>query len=121
MGNSVVNMNFNFSPAGLAVVGEHLEQALVVLLGGVEVGVNERAAIVVAPVVDGFGILARPPFQAALLLGARGVLLAVFGNDGGFEMIGQGKDQVPGAAGWRFQGAPGRGGEDLSGIGELFL
>ena len=98
MRSSVVQLDLNFSPAGMAVLGEHLEQALVVLLGGIEVGVDKWAAIVVSPAVDDFGIFARPPFQAALLLGTRDALLAVFGIDGGFEMIGHGKDQVHGAA-----------------------
>src|SRR5712671_3448720 len=86
--NSVVQMDLDFSPASVAVIGEHLDQALVVLLGGIEVGVNKRAAVVVSPLVDNFGIFAHPRFQAALLLGARDALLAVFGIDGRFEMIG---------------------------------
>src|SRR6266849_11043926 len=77
--NSVVQMDLDFSPASVAVIGEHLEQSLVVLLSGIEVGVNKRAAVVVAPVVGNFGIFAHPRFQAALLLGARNALLAVFG------------------------------------------
>ena len=99
MRNPVVQMDLDFSPASVAVIGEHIEQALVVLLGGIEVGVNKRATVVVAPAVDNFGIFAHPRFQAALLLGARGALLTVFGIDGRFEMIGQGKDQVHGATG----------------------
>src|ERR1019366_7766948 len=110
MRNAVMQMDLDFSPAGMAVLGEHLEQALVVLLGGIEVGVDEWAAIVVSPAVDYFGIFSRPPFQAALLLGTRDTLLAVFGIDGRFEMIGHGKDQVHGAADRRVQRAPGRGG-----------
>ena len=98
MRNSVVQMDLDFSPASVAVIGEHLEQPLVVLLSGIEVGVNKRAAVVVAPVVGNFGIFAHPRFQAALLLGARDALLAVFGIDRRFEMIGQGKDQMHRAA-----------------------
>jgi hypothetical protein len=118
---SVVQVNLDFSPASMAVLGEHLEQALVVLLGGIEVGVDERAAIEITPAVDDFGIFADPRFEAALLLGTRGALRAATGSDGGFEMIGEDKDEVDGAAGWRVEGAPGRGWEDSSGIGELVL
>ena len=98
MRNTVVQMDLDFSPAGVAVIGEHLEQALVILLGRIEVSVVKRAAIVVAPEVDDFGIVANPGFQPALLLGTRGALLAVFRNNGRLEMIGQSKDQVHGAA-----------------------
>src|ERR1700675_1337842 len=106
--NSVVQMDLDFSPASMAVIGEHLEQSLVVLLGGIEGGGDKRAAVVVSRAVDYFGIFACPRFQAALLLGARYALLAVFGIDGRFEMIGQGKDQMHGTADGRGQRAPGR-------------
>src|SRR5208282_3487747 len=86
---SVMQVDLDFSPTGVAVRSEHLEQSLVVLLGGVEVGVDERTAIVVAPAVDRFGVFARPPFQTALLFGARCALLAVLWNDGRFEVVGQ--------------------------------
>src|SRR5260370_35152491 len=77
MWNSVMQMDLDFSPASVAVIGEHLEQPLVVLLSGIEVGVNKRAAAGVAPVVGNFGIFAHPRFQAALLLGASDTLLPV--------------------------------------------
>jgi len=79
----------------------------------------KRAAIVVAPAVDDVGIFANPGFEPALLLGTRGALLAVAGNDGRLEMIGQGKDQVHGAASRRVQRAPGCGRQDLSCVGDL--
>jgi hypothetical protein len=60
--------------------------------------VSQRTAIVVAPAVDGFGIFAHPPFQAAFLLGTRDALVAVLGNDGRFEVIGQRKDHMHGTA-----------------------
>src|ERR1039458_8132935 len=88
MRNAVVQMDFDFSPAGMAVSGEHFEQDFVVLLGGIEVGMDKRAAIVVAPEVDDFGIFARPQFQATLPPRPRGALPAVLGNDGGVGMIG---------------------------------
>src|SRR5208282_3731809 len=121
IGNSVVQMDLDFSPAGMAMLGEHLDQPLVVLLGRVEVGVDKRTAIVVSPAVDDFGIFARPPLQPAFLLRTRGARLAATGNNGRFEMVGQGKDEMHGALGWRFQGMPGRGRQDFPGVSELLL
>jgi hypothetical protein len=83
-----VEMNLDFSPAGMAVIGEHIEQALVVLLGGVEVRVDKRTAIGISPAVDHFGIFARPPLHPAFLLRTRGALLAVSENNTRFKMIG---------------------------------
>src|SRR5208282_31260 len=119
MVHAVMQVNLDFSPASMAVLGQHLQQALVVLLGGIEVGVDQRTAIMVAPAVDDFGIFARPPFQATLLLVARDALIAVFRDNGGFEMIGPGEDQVHGPARRRLQRAPSRRRQDLSGVGDL--
>src|ERR1700675_3498236 len=77
--NSVVQMDLDFSPASMAVIGEHLEQSLVVLLGGIEVGVDKRAAVVVSRAVDYFGIFACPRFQAPLLVVSRYALQMRFG------------------------------------------
>src|ERR1700721_838544 len=88
MRNAMMKVNLHLAPTGVAMVGEHLDQALVILFGGIKVSVEKRSPVVVAPFVDSFRIFARPPFQAALLLGAWGALLAVFGNDGWFKMIG---------------------------------
>jgi hypothetical protein len=74
---------------------------------------------VVTPAVDGLGIFTRPPFDATLLLGAWGALLAVLGNDGWFEMIGESDDQVHRACGRRLQCRPDRGGQNFSGVGEF--
>jgi hypothetical protein len=81
------------------VLGQHLEQALVVLLGGVEISVDERTTVVVSPAVDGLGIFACPPFEAALLLVAQSTLLTVFGNYSWLEVIIQREDDVYGAVG----------------------
>src|SRR4029077_9835663 len=117
--NTMVQMDLDFSPTGVAVIGEHLEQALVILFGRIEVSVVKRAAIVVAPAVHDFGIFANPELQPALLLGARSALLAVFRDNAWFEMIGQSKDQVHRAVGSRIQRAPGCGRQDLSCVGDL--
>ncbi len=70
--HSVMQVNLDFSPTSMAVLGEHLQQTLIILLSGIEVGVSQRTSVVVAPAVDGLGIFAHPPFQAAFLLGTRG-------------------------------------------------
>ena len=121
MRNSVVEMDFDFAPASVAMVGKHIEQAFVILLRGIEIGVNQRLAIVVSPSVDYFRIFARPPFQTAFLFWPRSALLTIFGYDAWFEMIGQGDDQMHRVAGRRFQGAPSRRWQHFSGIGNLLL
>jgi hypothetical protein len=117
--HSVMQVDLNFSPARVTVFGKHLEQSLIVLFSGIEVGVDEGPSIMIAPAVDHFGIFAHPPFQAALLLRERDAFKAVSRNDGRFEMIGQGEDQMDGTAGRRLQRTPGRRGQDLSGISEF--
>src|SRR5580698_4716823 len=93
---SVMQMDLNFSPTGVAMLGEHLKQAFFVLLGRIKISVDEWAAIMVPPAVDDFGIFAGPIFEAALLLGERDTLLAIGGIDGGFEVIGQAKNHMYG-------------------------
>jgi hypothetical protein len=65
---SVVQVDLNFSPTGMAVIGEPIEQTLVVLLGGIEICMNEWAAVMVSQAVYNFWVFSRPPFQASLLL-----------------------------------------------------
>ena len=108
MRDAVVQVDLDFSPTGVAVVGKQVEQTLVVLLGGIKISVDERAAIVVTPGIDDLGILARPPFHAALLLGTRDAFLAICGIDGRLEVIGESKDDVNRAGGRRFQRTPWR-------------
>src|SRR5579862_54082 len=121
MSDAVMEMDLDFSPAGMAMIGQHLEQAFVILLGGIKVSVDEWPPVRISPAVDDFWVFARPPFQATLLLWARGALLAVFGNDARLEMIGKGDDQMDGAARRRLQSAPSGRGEHLSCVIDLFL
>ena len=83
-----MQMNLDFSPASMAMIGQHFQQAFVVLLGGIEIRVGQRAAIVIAPGIGYFGIFSRPPFQTAFLLGTWNALQTIRGIDAGFEMIG---------------------------------
>src|ERR1700675_983293 len=84
----MMQMNFNFSPAGMTVVGQQLHESLVLLFSWIEVGVDKRSPIVVPPTIHGLGILAAPPFQAAFLLGPGDTLFAPFRINCRLEMIG---------------------------------
>jgi hypothetical protein len=114
-------MDFNFPPASMAVIGEHIEDAFVILLRRVEVSVYKRAAVRVSPSVRYFRIIARPPLHSALLLSARSPLLTVFWNNARFEMISESNDKVdrPSRC-WR-QSAPGSRWQDLLRVGDLSL
>ncbi len=68
--HAVMQMNLDLAPTSMTVIGEHLEQAFIVLLSGIEVGMDERPAIVVSPAIYRLWIFAAPTFQAAFLLGA---------------------------------------------------
>jgi len=52
MRHAVMQVDLNLSPAPMTVLGEHTEQPFIVLLGGIEISVNQRAAIVVAVAVQ---------------------------------------------------------------------
>lgn len=75
----------------------------------------------VAEAVDNFRVFAHPGFQAAFLLMARGMLLAIAGNDRWFEMIGQSEYDVCSSRSCWPQGLPRYSGENFSSIGELFF
>ena len=94
MREAVVEMDFDLSPTGVAMIRQYFDKTLVVLFGGIKVSVDEWTAIVITVVVDGFGILARPPFEAAFLLGAWNAVLTVLRVDRGLEMISQSDDYV---------------------------
>src|SRR5580765_2785762 len=94
----MVQMNFNLSPACMTMVGQHLHETLVVLLSWIEIGVNKRPPIVVPPAIHDLGILTAPPLQAAFLLGPGNTLLAAFGINCRFEMVGHRDHEMHGPA-----------------------
>src|ERR1700686_3549575 len=120
MRKSVVQVNLDFSPPSAAVFCEHSDQTLVVLLSGIEVCMNHGSAVVIAEVINNFGIFACPPFEAAVLLGAGDALLAVRGIDGRLEMVGHRKDHMARTARGRFQSARDGARKDFFCVGELF-
>src|SRR5271168_3304293 len=78
VGDSMMQMYLSLAPTRVAMLRDHFEQALVILLCRIKVGMQERATVMVAPAVYGFWIFAAPPLHAPFLLRARNALLAVF-------------------------------------------
>jgi hypothetical protein len=58
--NSVVKMNLDLTPTGLAMFCELLDQTAIVLLGRIKIRVNERMAIAIAPSPGQAWVLAAP-------------------------------------------------------------
>jgi hypothetical protein len=119
--HSVMKMYLNLSPSGVTVRSEGFEHAFIILLSRIKVTVRKRASIVVTEGIDDFGVFARPCFQAPFLLDARGVLLAIPGNDRWFEMIRQRKYDMRGTMAHRSQSLPHRNGKNFFGVDELFF
>ena len=63
----MVQVNFNFAPAGVAVFREAIDQRLVVVFRGIKIGMAQRLPFVVPPRANCRGILATPFFQAPFL------------------------------------------------------
>src|ERR1700691_4661413 len=94
MRNPVMQMDLRLAPSRVAMLSQNFDQAFVILLRRIKIGVNKRPAFMVAPPVGCLRILATPPLQAPLLLRARNPLLPILRIDGRFEVIGYGNNQV---------------------------
>jgi len=70
----MMKMDFNLSPPGVAMVRENFQQAFVVLLGWVKIGVDKRMSLRVPPSVRSFWVFCSPPFQTPFLLISRNAL-----------------------------------------------
>jgi hypothetical protein len=116
-----MEMYLNLAPSGVTVCSQRFEQTLVILLSRIKVAVRKRASIVVTEAIDDFRVLARPCLQAPFLLAARGMLLAIPGHDGWFEMIRQCEYDVRSTMDHRSQSLSRRGGENFFGVDELFF
>ncbi len=103
------------------MLGEHFDQLFVVLLGGIEIGVDEGAAVVVAEIFDDLRIFAEPGFLAAELLVAGDALVAAGGIEGGLEVVGKAEDDVDGARLTRSQRVQRDGGQHSAAVGEFFV
>ena len=86
----MVELNLYLTPPGLAMLGQAVDEGLVILLGWVKVGVTEGAPISIAPSLCQLGILPTPPFEAPLLLVQTGVGPGLPRHDGGLEVVGHG-------------------------------
>src|SRR5450755_864055 len=94
--DSVMQMNLDLSPARMAMLRDHFQQSLVVLLRGIEIRMNKGTAIMVAPAIDRFRIFAAPPLDPPLLFWARNPLLTIGRVDGWFKVIRHRDDQMHG-------------------------
>src|SRR5580693_4792205 len=56
----VMQVDFNFSPAGMTMIGNAVDQTSVVLLGGIKVSVDQRQPFLVAPPIHSSRIFGAP-------------------------------------------------------------
>jgi hypothetical protein len=96
--NPVMQVDFNFSPAGMTMIGNAVDQTSVILLRRIEVSVYQRPPFLVAPPIHSSRVCGAPVFHAALLFGKGGARSTIFRHNGRFEVIGNSNDQMQGAA-----------------------
>ena len=85
---AVMQMNLDFAPALVAMVGQPLHKGLVVLLGRIKICVTEGMALMIAIGVDELRKDPAPILEATLLFVVRSPSSSVFGYDTRLEMIG---------------------------------
>jgi hypothetical protein len=78
-------------------------------------------AIVIAQAINHFGVLARPEFEAAKLLGPRNALIAGRDINRRLEVIGNGEDKVNRAGRNGSKSMPRGRRQSLSRVNEFFL
>jgi len=86
--HAVMQVNFDLSPTGMTVVGEHLQQSFVVLFSRIKICVTEGMALMIAIGVDELRKDPAPILEATLLFVVRSPSSSVFGYDTRLEMIG---------------------------------
>src|SRR3989442_2119119 len=91
--NAMVQVDLDLTPARAAVLGQAVDQGLVVLLGWIEVGVTHGATISVTPTADGLRILRAPLLKTTLLLIHARVCFGLR-RDRWFEVIGHSHHDV---------------------------
>src|SRR5271166_6360158 len=94
-----MEVGFHFAPSGFAVAGQALQQALVVLLGRIKVGVNKRPIFMVTPGIKNHWVFTAPALKAALLLIIGRPAKAVVWVDGGLKVVGYRDHQMNAASG----------------------
>ena len=88
----MVQVNLDFAPSGPAMLGQSGDKRLVVLLRGIEVGMNERAPFRIAVGSEPGGVFAAPAFQSAFLFSVRSEPSADLRHDRRFEVVSQSKN-----------------------------
>src|SRR5215472_5816482 len=94
--NAVMEVNFYFAPAVMAMFGKLLNQGMVVLFRGIEIGMNKRLAVVIPPLLGSLRIVPTPGFQTPFLLVIWSSGSSILGHDSRFEVIGQRNDHEDG-------------------------
>src|SRR5437870_5020082 len=94
----MVEVNLDLSPTLVAQLGQPLNQPLVILLRGIEIGVSETPSLVIAIGFEVSGILLTPIVQTLFLDRSWRVSSVLPRHTAGFEMVGQRDHQVNPAA-----------------------
>ncbi len=97
----MMQVDFNFTPPLVTVISNPIEQNALVLLGRIEVAVNQRPTFVIAPSIDGSWISTAPVLDAALLFRKRRTRPPIFRHNRWLEVIGNPNHEVNIAAGDR--------------------
>jgi hypothetical protein len=92
----MVELSFDLAPPGPTVLHQAVDQSLVVLLRGVEVGVLERKPLLIPPAIRHARILPAPVFEPLDLDNSIGMLAGRSREDGRLEVVGQSEDEVDG-------------------------
>src|SRR5215469_10032006 len=87
-------MGFNFTPSVPTKAGQSSQQAPVILLGGIEVGVHPSSSLIVAMRIENPRVLSAPVFDATLLLMVRCPCKIGSGDDSWLEVVSKGNHEV---------------------------
>jgi hypothetical protein len=96
-----MQVDFDFTPPLATVIGNSIEQDALVLLGRIEVAVNQGPTFVIAPSIDGSRIFSAPVLDAALLFIKRRPRPPIFRHNRWLEVIGNPNHELNIAAGDR--------------------
>jgi hypothetical protein len=90
----MMQVNFNFSPARMAVLGESTHKKPVVLFGWIKIRVNEWLPFGVTKLAEPARILPAPVLEPSLLFVERSTLRPATEHNRRFEVIGHAENQV---------------------------
>jgi hypothetical protein len=92
--NAVVEMDLDLAPPSLAMLGQTLNQALVVVLGRVKISVAEWPTVGITPRVCHLWVLPAPFLNPALSLVEPSILSRCFRFDFRLEVVSQANNQM---------------------------